>query len=97
MPAVPANGLELSCRSTQTLVWLPVNDSSGVSGYYAKLERESSPGEWQSVAGYGPVADKQVDVNVDCGSKYRWMVRAQDGVGNLSDWSAPSQFSVTLN
>jgi len=96
-PAVPANGLELSCRSTQTLAWLPVNDPSGISGYYAKLERESSPGQWQSVAGYGPVSDKQVDVSVDCGIKYRWMVRAQDGAGNLSDWSVPSPFSVTLN
>ena len=95
-PAVPANGLELPCRSTQTLVWLPVDDPSGIAGYYVKLERESSPGQWQSVGGYGPVSGKQVDANVDCGIKYRWMVRAQDGAGNYSDWSAPSQFSVTL-
>jgi len=96
-PAVPANGLELSCRSTQTLAWLPVDDPSGISGYYVKLERESTPGQWQSVAGYGPIPDKQAGVNVDCGIKYRWAVRAQDGAGNFSDWSAFSQFSVTLN
>ena len=28
---------------------------------------------------------------------YRWMVRAQDGAGNTSDWSAPSLFSVNIN
>jgi hypothetical protein len=96
-PAVPANGLELACRATQTLAWLPVDDPSGISGYYVKLEMEVKAGEWQAVAGYGPIPDKQVGVNVDCGVRYRWMVRAQDGVGNLSNWSAPSTFSIVLN
>jgi len=96
-PAVPENGLELSCRSTQTLAWLPVDDPSGISGYYVKLEMEVRAGEWQSVAGYGPIPDKQVGVNVDCGIHYRWMVRAQDGAGNFSNWSAPSTFSIILN
>ena len=97
IPAVPANGLELTCRSTQTLVWLPVNDPSGIDGYYVKLERESTPGNWVSAGGFGPVSGKQVDVPVDCGGRYRWMVRAQDGAGNYSAWSAPSSFSVSLN
>ncbi len=96
-PAVPASGLELTCRSSQTLAWLPVSDPGGISGYYVKLEREASPGNWQSVGGYGPVSGKQMDVPVDCGIRYRWMVRAQDGAGNYSAWSAPSAFSVTLN
>jgi hypothetical protein len=96
-PAVPANGLQLSCRSTQTLAWLPVSDLSGISGYYVKLEMEVKPGQWKSAGGYGPISDKQVKVNVQCGGIYRWMVRAQDGAGNYSDWSALSTFSVTLN
>jgi hypothetical protein len=96
-PAVPANGLELSCRTSQTLVWMPVTDPSGIDGYYVKLERESTPGNWVSAGGYGPVSGKQVDVPVDCGGRYRWMVRAQDGAGNYSGWSAPSAFSVSLN
>jgi len=95
-PAVPANGLELTCRATQTLVWLPVTDPSGIDGYYVKLEREVS-GNWQSAGGYGPVSGKQVDVTVECGIRYRWMVRAEDGAGNYSGWSAPSTFSVLLN
>jgi len=97
-PAVPANGLELSCPITsQTLVWMPVTDPSGIDGYYVKLERESTPGNWVSAGGFGPVSGKQVDVPVDCGGRYRWMVRAQDGAGNYSAWSAPSSFSVSLN
>ena len=96
-PVVPANGLALTCRSTQTLAWMPVNDSSGIDGYYVKLEKEISAGNWQSAGGYGPLNDKQVDVPVVCGIRYRWMVRAQDGAGNYSGWSAPSIFSVALN
>ena len=96
-PVVPANGLELSCRSTQTLAWLPVSDDSGISGYYVKLEVQVKQGEWQSVGGYGPINGKQVNVNVQCGGIYRWMVRAQDGAGNFSNWSAPSTFSIILN
>ncbi|MBT3188120.1 MAG: hypothetical protein HN736_15235 [Anaerolineae bacterium] len=96
-PAVPASGLELTCRSTQTLVWLPVDDPSGITGYYVKLEREATPGNWQSEGGYGPVTGKQVDANVQCGGVYRWMVRAQDGAGNFSNWSAISYFSVAIS
>lgn len=96
-PVVPANGLVLSCRATQTLAWLPVSDPSGISGYYVKLEIETKPGVWEAVAGYGPITGKQVDVNVQCGGIYRWMVRAQDGAGNYSNWSSFSTFSVTLN
>ena len=96
-PVVPANGLVVACKSTQTLAWLPVDDPSGISGYYVKLEREVTAGNWQSAGGYGPISGKQVDVSVDCGIHYRWMVRAQDGAGNYSNWSAFSEFSVNLN
>lgn len=96
-PAVPAEGLELSCRATQTLAWLPVDDPSGISGYYVKLEMEVTAGQWQSVGGYGPITDKLMGVNVQCGVHYRWSVRARDGADNYSNWSAPSSFSVGLN
>lgn len=94
-PAVPANGLTLSCRSTQTLAWLPVKDDSGIAGYYVKLELKIKRDQWQP-AGYGPLNGKQVDVSVQCGGIYRWMVRAQDKAGNFSPWSAPSNFSINL-
>jgi len=97
-PVVPANGLELSCRSTQNLAWTPVSDDqSGISAYYVKLEKEITAGNWQSAGGFGPVSGKQVTANVDCGVRYRWTVRAQDGAGNYSNWSAYSYFSLTLD
>jgi hypothetical protein len=96
-PAVPANGLEIDCKSSQTLVWIPVNDDSGGPVvYYVKLERQVTPGNWQSVGGWGPVSGKQVDASVQCGLYYRWTVRAQDGAGNYSDWAPWSQFSISL-
>jgi len=96
-PAVPADGLELSCRTSQTLAWLPVTDLSGIAGYYVKLELKITQDQWQSAGEYGPITGKQVDVNVQCGGIYRWMVRAKDGAGNISDWSAPSHFSISLD
>ncbi|MEW6400671.1 MAG: Ig-like domain-containing protein [Chloroflexota bacterium] len=96
-PAVPANGLTLSCRASQTLAWLPVNDPSSPVKYYVKLEIKVTANEWQSAGGYGPITDKQVDVNVQCGGIYRWRVRAEDGAGNVSNWSAPSNFSINLD
>jgi hypothetical protein len=97
-PAVPADGLEIDCKSSQTLAWMPVSDDSGGPVvYYVKLERQVSPGNWQSAGGWGPVSSKQVDASVDCGIQYRWTVRAQDGAGNYSDWSPWSHFSIRLS
>ena len=96
-PNAPSSGQELSCRASQSLAWIPVSDDSGIAGYYVKLEIQVKKGEWQSAGGYGPVTGKQVTANVQCGGIYRWMVRAQDGAGNFSNWSAPATFSVTLN
>jgi hypothetical protein len=96
-PAVPANGLTLSCRSTQTLVWMPVKDPSSPVRYYVKLEISVKKGQWQSAGGYGPITGKQVDANVQCGGIYRWVVRAEDAAGNVSNWSAPSGFAINLD
>ena len=90
----------IDCPSTpekkQTLEWKPVNDPSGVA-YHVKLERQVTATEWNSVAGWGPLSDKQVEADVVCGGIYRWTVRAEDGVGNISAWSAYSTFSVDLD
>jgi hypothetical protein len=94
-PQVPADELVVDCKSTQNLVWLPVEDPSGVV-YYVKLEQQIKAGEWSSVAGYGPLTDKQVEVDVSCGGIYRWAVRAEDGAGNISAWSEWYTFSVNL-
>ena len=94
-PYVPANELVVDCKSTQNLVWLPVEDPSGVV-YYVKLERKITATSWESVRGWGPLTDKQVEADVDCGGIYRWAVRAEDGAGNISAWSEWYTFSVNL-
>ncbi len=96
-PYVPADGLALGCAASQNLVWLPVEDPSGLNGYYVRLEREVSPGSWEQVAQYGPINDKQYEVPIDCGVYYRWSVRAEDNAGNMSAWSSWSTFAVELN
>lgn len=96
-PMVPADELHLSCRSTQILAWLPVTDDSGIAGYDVKLERQVVTNQWDSVAEWGPIADKQFEVEVQCGPFYRWAVRALDGAGNISNWSAWSHFSVGID
>lgn len=97
VPSVPANNLDLTCRSSQNLAWLPVQDPSGIEGYYGELERRASPNEkFSPVLKWGLVASKQYSVNVECGWYYRWRVRAEDGAGNVGNWSTWSQFSVLL-
>ncbi|MCJ7432617.1 MAG: hypothetical protein MUO77_03930 [Anaerolineales bacterium] len=95
-PSAPADGAILSCTATQTLIWSPVNDDSGIAGYLVKLEVEIKAGQWQSAGGQ-QVSGTQVSFPVNCGGHYRWMVRAQDSAGNFSNWSAPSNFAINLN
>jgi hypothetical protein len=96
-PVSPANGAELSCRASQTLVWEAVSDLSGISGYYGQLEFEVTEGSWQLDEWWGPVSGDRVDVSVGCGFYYRWRVRARDGASNYSDWSAWSGFGVLMD
>ncbi|MBI9050438.1 MAG: hypothetical protein JEZ00_13535 [Anaerolineaceae bacterium] len=97
VPAVPANGVNLSCRSTQTLAWLPVSDPSGIQGYYVSVEKVSGGGDWVNEGSYGPISGKQMDISVDCGIKYRWRVMAKDGAGNSGNWSGKVEFTVLLD
>lgn len=97
-PAVPANGLSLSCRSKQNLVWLPVTDESGIAEYQAQIERSVDGSTWAKTSGSPKtgLSDKSVEMPVECGWQYRWRVRAIDGKGNASAWSAWSRFSIPL-
>jgi hypothetical protein len=94
----PANGEVIDpCPnpSEVTLEWNPVSDPSGV-WYYVKLESQGKVDEWHSVKGWGPIQQTQVVADIDCGIIYRWMVRAQDGAGNISNWSVMYTFSATM-
>ncbi|MBN1302979.1 MAG: hypothetical protein JXA13_00985 [Anaerolineales bacterium] len=94
-PIDPPNGTNLACVGTQTLTWTAVKDKSGIAAYYVKLEMEIKRGQWQSAGGQ-QVSNTQAAFSVSCGGRYRWMVRAQDGAGNYSDWSAPSYFGLII-
>lgn len=95
MPVVPDNGLTLSCRASQSLAWLPVNDPSGISQYQVEVQRHAGDNNWQSV-GSMSISDKTTSSSVECGWYYRWRVRAVDGSGNVGGWSGWWQFSITL-
>jgi hypothetical protein len=94
---VPQNGLTLSCRSSQTLTWLPVDDDSGIAYYQVEVQTHSGDNNWSPISGSPfTVTDKTTNVTVDCGWYYRWRVRAVDGADNVGDWSAWSTFTITL-
>ena len=88
----PSNGAKLNCTTTQTLAWRAVKDPSGIKTYYIKLEMQVRK-QWQSAGGYTSTGTSVV-INPNCGNTYRWAARAEDGAGNVSDWSAFSTFSI---
>ncbi len=95
-PQVPSNGLHITCKASQTLVWLPVSDPSGISGYDVELLKNVS-GTWQRVKTWNGVTGKQVEAPVDCGLQYRWAVRAVDNSGNKSAWSNWFTYFIDLS
>jgi hypothetical protein len=90
----PTGGTELPCDDV-TLDWNPVSDASGIETYYVKVEREITPGNWQSAGGW-TATGTQVTISLGCGISYRWAVRAEDGAGNAGPWSTWGQFGVTF-
>jgi hypothetical protein len=79
------------------LDWNAVSDPSGVE-YRVQVEQEITPGNWEKVSGSpwtGITATKLV-LDLGCGGVYRWRVRAVDGVGNKSGFSAWAEFGVDL-
>jgi hypothetical protein len=97
--AVPADGLSIACKASQNLVWLPVNDSSGIDEYHLQVQRHSGDNNWQDVTGsvFTGLEDKQRSISVECGWYYRWRVRAVDGAGNVGPWSGWWDFVITLS
>jgi hypothetical protein len=97
-PAIPADGLTLSCRGSQNLVWVPVTASSGIAEYQVQVQRQSGDGNWHDVPGsvFTGISGKSQTILVECGWYYRWQVRAVAGNGSASEWSGWRQFAVTL-
>ena len=97
--AVPSDGQAIACKSSQTLVWLPVTDPSGIEEYQVQAQRSSDQTNWETASGspVNGISDKKTTIPVECGWYYRWKVRAIDGKGNVGSWSGWSRFSITLN
>lgn len=93
-PMQPGNGSSVPCGKSTRLMWSPVEDTSGISGYYLKMEHEWQTGSWSQVWEWGPTSSTETDAPVDCGGYYRWAVRARDKAGNESGWSGWSSFRV---
>ncbi len=93
--AVPANGLVIACKGSQTLAWLPVEDPSGIAKYRVQVQRHSGNNNWKTVEDLA-AAGKSVSVSVECGWYYRWRVSAIDGAGNVGAWSDWSEFTISL-
>ena len=95
---VPANGLEMSCKSYQILNWLPATDPSGIDGYDIQVQRHSGDDNWADVSGsvFRVTTGKSKEISVECGWDYRWRIRVEDGAGNSSAWSGWWTFIVTL-
>ncbi|TET54955.1 MAG: sigma-70 family RNA polymerase sigma factor [Anaerolineales bacterium] len=89
----PKDDALLSCGSTVTLEWNGVDDPSGIAGYYVRLQEEVSgrpPDSWQ----WGPIGGTEKTVTVTCGTRYSWVVWAEDGAGNVGSGSESWRFSV---
>lgn len=96
---VPSNGLSMTCRSYQDLVWQPVSDESGIAEYQVQAQRHSGDNNWATVSGstFTGIAGKKLNIYVECGWTYRWRVMAVDGAGNYGPWSGWRQFVINLN
>jgi hypothetical protein len=99
VPAVPADGLALTCRAGQVLSWLPVDDPSGIAAYEVQVQRSTNQKTWSNAPGspLTGLSGKSAKIAVECGWYYRWRVRAVDGRGNTGPWSNFSRFSIPLS
>lgn len=94
----PAEGTALACAARATLVWSAVSDPSGISAYRVQVESHTGDENWQPVGGspWQNVSGTQLEIDVACGTYYRWRVQAVDGAGNAGAFSNWFAFSVTL-
>jgi hypothetical protein len=96
----PTGGASLDCDKV-TLDWNAVSDPSGIAEYRVQVEQEVTPGNWEKVSGspWNGLSETELDLNLDvlvCGGVYRWRVKAVDGAGNESAFSAWAEFGINL-
>jgi hypothetical protein len=93
----PTGGAALECDEV-TLDWNAVSDPSGIAEYRVQVEQEVTPGNWDKVSGspWNGLSETELELNLGCGGVYRWRVKAVDGVGNESAFSAWAEFGINL-
>ncbi|MBN1975852.1 MAG: hypothetical protein JW918_00495 [Anaerolineae bacterium] len=93
----PTGGAALACDKVP-LDWDAVSDPSGIAEYRVQVEQEITPGNWDPISGspWTGLSGTDLELALDCGGVYRWRVRAVDGAGNESDFSAWAEFGVNL-
>lgn len=94
----PNNPPDVDCPVT--LRWQAVSDPSGVT-YSVGLEKQIAPGNWSQVGSWDNLTVTERPLSglllCDYGWTYRWRVRARDGAGNWSSWSAWLAYEVPIS
>jgi hypothetical protein len=93
----PTGGATLGCDKV-TLDWNGVSDPSGIAEYRVEVEQEVIPGNWDKVSDspWNGLGGTELELDLGCGGVYRWRVKAVDGVGNESAFSAWAEFGINL-
>jgi hypothetical protein len=93
----PTGGAVLACDKV-TLDWDGVSDPSGIAEYRVQVQQEGTAGNWDDVSGspWNGLGGTDLERDLGCGGVYRWRVKAVDGAGNESAFSAWAEFGVNL-
>lgn len=94
----PVGSTLVSCSGSKILRWSSVSDPAGIARYEWVLERSSSgaAGPYSSFAS-GNTSSLTATPAMQCGSWYRWRVRAVDGLGNAGAYCAYAYFSIGID
>ncbi|MFJ3921514.1 FG-GAP repeat domain-containing protein [Streptomyces sp. NPDC090022] len=100
-PATPCSGGPVGLTSLSLMATVDVPDGPGASGYEAEFQvtrvGESAPAAAYTVpAARGRVTTAVLRDGTLPAGDYRWTVRAKDGAGQTSPWSAGCAFSLDL-
>jgi hypothetical protein len=91
----PTDGAALACEQV-TLDWNAVSDPSGIAEYRVQVQQNA--GGWDDVSDspWSGLSGTELELDLDCGGIYRWRVKAVDGAGNESAFSAWADFGINL-
>ncbi len=93
-----SGGTLVSCSGSKILRWSSVSDPAGIARYEWALERSPSgaAGPYSSFAS-GNTSSLTATPAMQCGTWYRWRVRAVDGLGNAGAYCAYAYFSIGID